>query len=242
MVIRVQTKRPVFKPSPYETSRRSKGLPGWLILLLLGILLGAGGLLLIQTSYGPKQLSISESQKLISELAVLHADKQRLQGESDEAKRLLETERSENTSTQTTLRTDLKKAQDELVLLNEQLTGFIKTLPFDQRYGSVGISTANFTQTKPGGKLSYLVWVMQDKADRPEFNGQLELAIEGSHANGRTETITLPALSLKFGHYQYVSGSSEMPEGFVARRVNAKVLDASGKKQLTWRIMSVQQK
>lgn len=242
MVIRVQAKRAVFKPSPYETSRRSRGLPRWLVLLLIGVLLGVGGVLFIQTSYGPKQLSILESQKLISDMNSVTLERQRLQSQVDELTQKLESERNESTQIRKTLEEELSKLQAVLTPLKDQLNLFAQTLPFDPKYGTVGISTAQFIQGKNGGKLSYLVWVMQEKADRPVFTGKLVLAFEGRHADGRNETITINPIPLSIGHYQHVTGQADLPEGFIARRVSVKVMDAEGKKQMTWRVMQVQQK
>jgi len=242
MVIRVQAKRAVFKPSPYETSRRSRGLPRWLVLLLVGILLGASGVLFVQTSYGPKQLSILDSQKLISDMNSLTLEKQRLQTQVDDFTQKLELERNENTQTRQKLEEELKKLQALVEPLKDQLNLFAQTLPFDPKYGAVGISTAQFIQAKTGGKLSYLVWIMQEKADRPVFQGKLILAFEGRHADGRNETITISPISLSVAHYQHVTGQADLPEGFVARRVSVKIMDADEKKQLTWRVMQVQQK
>ncbi len=242
MVIRVQAKRAVFKPSPYETTRRSRGLPRWLVLMLLGILIGASGVLFVQTSYGPKQLSILDSQKLISDMNSLTLEKQRLQTQVDDFTQKLDLERSENAQTQKTLEEELGKLKALVEPLKDQLNVFAQTLPFDPKYGAVGISTAQFIQGKSGGKLSYLLWIMQEKADRPIFTGTLLLAFEGRHADGRNETITISPINLNVAHYQHITGQADLPEGFVARRVNAKILDADGKKQLTWRVMQVQQK
>lgn len=242
MVIRVPPKRAVFKPSPYETSRRFKRPPVWLILLLIGILLGSTGVLFIQTSYGPKQLSVRESQDLMNELNSATLEKQRLLTQVDEVTKKLESERLENTTVRKTLEEELAKVQSLVAPMKDQLDLFAQTLPFDPKYGPIGISTANFIQAKTGGKLSYLIWIMQDKADRPEFTGKLELAFEGRHADGRNETITIAPLSIKVKHYEHVTGQADLPDGFVARRVNVKILDGEGKKPLTWRVMQVQQK
>lgn len=242
MVIRVQAKRAVFKPSPYETSRRSRGLPRWLILLMVGILLGASGVLFVQTSYGPKQLSVLESQKLINDMNSATLETQRLQSQVEELTRKLTSEQADNASNRQALQAEIDKLQALVAPLQDQLKLFAQTLPFDPKYGSIGISTSQFIQGKTGGKLSYLVWIMQEKADRPLFKGKLELAFEGRHVDGRNETITLAPISLDVPHYQHVTGQANLPEGFVARRVNVKVLDAEGKKPLTWRVFQVQQK
>jgi len=45
--------RNTFKPTPYGATRKKRRIPRWLILMLTGIVLGAGGVLFVQTSYGP---------------------------------------------------------------------------------------------------------------------------------------------------------------------------------------------
>lgn len=242
MVIRVQTKRPVFKPSPYETSRRTRRVPSWLMLLIVGILIGSAGLLLLQHSYGPKLLSIAESQKILTELNGLTQDRQRLQNELEELKLTIESERTDNNNIRRTLESELSSTKDQLAPLKAQLGLLVKTLPFDSRFGPLGISSANFTQTSPGEKLSYTVLLMQDKADRPEFNGSLELSVEGVNVNGRNETINLPLIPIKLGHYTVTTGQGNLPEGFAAKRVSVKVLDSTGKKPIATRLMIVQQK
>lgn len=242
MVIRVQAKRAVFKPSPYESSGRRRGMPRWLVLLLLGVLLGASGVLFVQTSYGPKQLSVLDSQKLISDMQSSTLEKQRLQTQLDALTQKLSSVESETARTRKALEQERDTLQALVAPLKEQLNLFAQTLPFDPKYGTIGISTAQFTQDKSGGNVSYLVWIMQEKAGRPTFNGKLELAFEGKHADGRNEVIRIAPIALSIEHYQHVMGQAELPPGFISKRVNIKVMDAEGKKQLTWRVMQVQQK
>ena len=123
--------------------------------------------------------------------------------------------------------------------LKEQLNLFVQTLPFDARFGPVGVSTATFNQDKTSPKLTYLLWLLQDKPDRPEFKGLLELSFEGTHKDGRTETVTLARTQVAFGHYLSVSGQTDLPAGFVARRANARLFDLDGKRQITWRVFPV---
>ena len=242
MVIRVQPKRAVFKPSPYETSRRFRRLPNWFILFLIGILLGSTGVLFIQASYGPKQLSARESQDLTNELNSVTLEKQRLLSQVDELTKKLSSEQLESGQIRKNLELELGKLNALITPMKDQLDLLAQTLPFDPKYGPIGISTANFIQAKTGGKLSYLIWVMQDKADRPEFTGKLELSFEGRHADGRNETITISPIPISVKHYEHVTGQADLPENFVARRVNVKILAAEGTKPVTWRTMQVQQK
>lgn len=239
MVIRVQAKRAIFKPAPYDTRRGSRGLPGWLILLIVGILLGGGGVLFLQASYGEKRLSVAETQKLTEELKNLSVEKQTLQTRVDEAQKVLDAEVRARDTQIAALTGKLTKAESIIVPLREQLDVFAKTLVFDPRFGPIGISTSQITQEKNSTKLSYLVWLLQENAQRPEFKGWLELSFEGRYANGRAETVTLPRIEVKLKHYLHITGTTNLPAGFTVTRANAKVMAEDGKKQVTWRILPV---
>jgi hypothetical protein len=240
MAIRIEAKRPVFKPAPYESSRRSRRLPSWLVLLLLGIALGGGGILFLQASYGPKRLSALESQKLTDELTSITLERQGLQTRLDEITRTLEGERNEASQTIKSLKGEVSGLKAQIEPMREQLRLFAQTLPYDGKLGPVGISTASFSQARNGGPLSYLVLLMQDKADKPELRGHVEFAVEGRAADGRTQTIQLPPANITLGHYQHVAGQATLPEGFLARRVTVRFMDSTGSRPLTWRMFTVQ--
>lgn len=239
MVIRINSKRAIFKPAPYDTRRRARRLPSWLILLLLGVLAGGSGMLILQTSYGPKHLTSTEAQKLAEELNSATLERQRLQAKLDEQTRLLDSARNDSEKLNRTLKDELSTTLALVTPLKEQLNLFVQTLPFDARFGPVGVSTATFNQDKTSPKLTYLLWLLQDKPDRPEFKGLLELSFEGTHKDGRTETVTLARTQVAFGHYLSVSGQTDLPAGFVARRANARLFDLDGKRQITWRVFPV---
>ena len=240
MVIRVQAERAIFKPAPYDTRRGSRGLPGWLILFLVGILLGGGGVLFLQASYGEKRLSLAETQKLTEELKNLSVEKQSLQTRVDASQKVLDSEVRVRDEQIHQLKSSLAKAESLIGPLREQLNLFAQTLTFDPRYGPIGVSTSSFTQEKNATKLSYLVWLLQENAQKPEFKGWLELSFEGRYANGRVETIVLPRIAIKLNHYLHVTGTTDFPAGFTATRANAKVVTEDGKRQVTWRVMPVQ--
>ena len=239
MVIRVQPKRAIFKPAPYDTRRRSRRLPSWLILLLLGILTGASGMLVLQTSYGPKHLTSTEAQKLTEELSSATLERQRLKTKLDEQARLLDVAREDSEKLNRALKDELSSTSALVKPLKEQLNLFAQTLPFDPRFGPVGFSTANFIQEKASTKVTYLLWLLQEKPDRPEFKGLLELSFEGVYNDGRAETITLARSQVTFGHYLHVTGQTDLPAGFVARRANARLFDLDGKRQITWRVFPI---
>jgi hypothetical protein len=85
-----QSGRPVFKPSVYQPGRHNRRLPRGLGLLLIGIALGAGGVLFLQTNYGPPRLSTEQSEQVRSELNAATLERQRLQTQIDDLQRQLE--------------------------------------------------------------------------------------------------------------------------------------------------------
>ena len=239
MVIRVQPKRATFKPAPYDTRRRARRLPSWLILLLLGVLAGGSGMVVLQTSYGPKHLTSTEAQKLTEELNSLTLERQRLQSKLEEQARLLEGARDDSEKLNRVLKDELANTLALVKPLKDQLNLFAQTLPFEARFGPIGFSTANFIQDKASSKLTYLLWLLQEKPDRPEFKGLLELSFEGVHTDGRAETVTLARTPVAFGHYLHVTGQADLPAGFVVRRANARLFDLDGKRQVNWRVFPV---
>ena len=239
MVIRIQPKRAVFKPAPYDTRRRTRRLPSWLILLMLGVFTGAGGVLILQTSYGPKHLTTTEAQKLTEELSSATLERLRLQTKLDEQVRQLAVAQDESQKLNGTLKEELDGLKALVDPLKEQLNLFAQTLPFDARFGPTGFSTAQFIQGKGTTKLTYLLWLLQEKPDRPEFEGLLELSFEGTYVDGRNEVVTLPRSRVKFGHYLHVTGHTDFPAGFTARRANTRLFDLDGKRQVTWRVFPI---
>ena len=85
-----QSGRPVFTPSVYQPGRHNRRLPRGLGLLFIGIALGAGGVLFLQTNYGPPRLSTEQSEQVRSELNAATLERQRLQTQIDDLQRQLE--------------------------------------------------------------------------------------------------------------------------------------------------------
>ena len=133
MAIMGSSKRPVFKPSVYETSRRRRRMPSWLVLLLVGIALGAGGLLFLQASYGPKRLTIQESQKLTDDLASQTMENQRLQTKLEEVTRSRDSQQQQSSQTIQQLNSQVASLEKQLSPLKEQIKLFARTIPFDGR-------------------------------------------------------------------------------------------------------------
>jgi len=88
-----EPRRQVFKPSIYQPGRRRR-LPRWLVLLCIGVAAGAGGVVFLQTNYGPPHLSTEQSEQVRSELNAATLERQRLQAQIDDLQRQLEASRA----------------------------------------------------------------------------------------------------------------------------------------------------
>jgi cell division protein FtsL len=221
-----RSQRSVFKPSVYQPGKRSRRMPRWLVLLFVGIVLGAGGVLFLQANYGPQRLSVEQSEQLHSELSAANLDRQRLQAQVEEVTQ----QRDAARSTHEKLTADLTQARQQIDALNKNVLLFQDAIPPDPRGGPIGVRSA--TLSRQPGELTYQVLIMRDgdKTGVP-FKGELQFAVEGRYPNGRTGTVTPDALPMDLNRYVHMGGTLTLPEGFIARTVTIKVLDSAQKQQ-----------
>jgi len=215
----------VFKPSVYQPGQRTRRLPRWLVLLLVGIALGAGGVLFLQTNYGPQRLTVEQSESLHSELSASNLERQRLQTQLEEATQ----QRDANKSGHEKLTTELADARTKIDTLNKELVLFQDAMPPDPRGGNLGIRSATFKRGT--GQLGYQVLVMRDEPSGAPFQGTLTFAIEGNYPNGRAATITPEGPALNVDRYDYALGDLTLPDGFNPRVVVLRVMDGNQKQQ-----------
>jgi len=220
-----RSQRAVFKPSVYQPGQRTRRLPRWLVLLLVGIALGAGGVLFLQTNYGPQRLTVEQSESLHSELSASNLERQRLQTQLDEAIQ----QRDANKSGHEKLTSDLADARSKIETMNKELVLFQDAMPPDPRGGNLGIRSATFKRAP--GLLDYQVLVMREDRTGAPFKGTLTFAIEGSYPNGRAATVTPEGPALTVDRYDYALGQLKLPDGFTARVVVLRVLDPNQKQQ-----------
>lgn len=233
------SRRQVFKPSPYDTRRRSKGLPRWFILLSLGILFGAGGVLIMQASYGPKRLTILESQKLTDELAAISLDRQQLQTKLTSLERTLATEREQFKQQTSTLQTQIDSLNTRLKPLRDEVALFTGALISGLKFDPIGIAAASFAQPSAGKPLDYHIMLVQENEKKAVFDGRVEVTFEGLYPNGRPGAVKALVVPFKLGHYEHLIGNTEMPNGFKASRATLRVFKGDGQNALSFRTYSV---
>jgi len=200
-------------------------MPRWLVLLMVGIALGAGGVLFLQTNYGPQRLTVEQSEQLHSELSASNMERQRLQTQLEEATQ----QRDANKAGHEKLTTDLAESRAKIETLNKELVLFQDAMPPDPRGGNLGIRSASFKRAP--GLLDYQVLVMREDRTGAPFKGTLTFAIEGSYPNGRAATVTPEGPALTVDRYDYALGQLKLPDGFTARVVVLRVLDPNQKQQ-----------
>ncbi len=233
------SRRQVFKPSPYDTRRRSKGLPRWFILLSLGILFGAGGVLIIQASYGPKRLTILESQKLTDELAAISLERQQLQTKLSSVERTLATEREQFKQQTGELQTQIDSLNVRLKPLRDEVALFTNALVSGLKFDPIGIAAATFVQTSTDKPLDYHILLVQENEQKAIFDGRVEVTFEGVYPNGRPGAVKALVMPFKLGHYEHLIGNIEMPNGFKASRGTLRVYQGDSQKALSFRTYSV---
>ncbi len=229
------SKRATFKPSVFETSsrRRHRRMPPWVGILFTGIIIGAGGYWFLQTNYGPKRLSLDESNKLTSEVTSLSADRQRLQSQ-------LESVTQERNSLQSQLEsqsTGMNKAQDRIKALTDNLALIKKVIPADPSDSALGIRVGEFSG--PTGKLNYSMLLMKKNEQNPDFQASISFAVNGRYRNGRSGTAELDPFVLNVTDFQQAAGTIDIPATMTARRVTVKITDVATGKVLTTRTFQV---
>ncbi|MGO3743217.1 DUF6776 family protein [Kerstersia sp.] len=231
MALFSSSKRPVFKPSPYDTGKRRHRMPRWLAQMLFGAIIGAAGWYFLQNSYGPKRLTVTESQQLTQELNAAKLETQRLRDELD----ALNSEHSSvrNNAEQWQARANRAEAVSEP--LQQEIDALIELLPADPRGYTPGISGARFSQKDDA--LEYQIVLLQP-ASAAAFKGTLELVVDGRYGNGRNDVVRLEGPAVDLTRYQTLLNSGSLPAGFQARQVTLRVLDEAGK-QRAMRVLRV---
>jgi hypothetical protein len=217
-------------------SRRSRWrLPPWLVLLLLGIAVGAVGVIVVQERYLPPRLSADASDRLQTAFNQAEAERLRLKGELDQATKRLATTLAEKKSQAD----ELAASRANTDQLRDDVRAVIAALPPDPRGGSVEVRAANFSVAK-GGLLAYELVLTRERAAAKPITGVMQLVVTGEAARGGDTTVTLKPVAVTVGSQQVVRGSLALPEGLMKpRQVTIQVLDRAGGKLLGMRVILV---
>jgi hypothetical protein len=217
---------------PYAGRRGRRRIPRWLVLLLLGIALGAGAVVYVQEQHLPPRLSAQASTELRESYARADAERRRLASELAGVQQRLDTTLAERQR----LAQDVATARDTIDGLRTDVKSMVDSLPPDPRGGAVDVRVARFSVED--GQLAYDVVLSRDKAGAKPLSGVMQLILAGD--SGRPDdTVKLPPVEVAVGSYQNLRGTLPLPAGFKPRQATVQVLDRPDGKRLGMRVMNV---
>ena len=207
-------------------------MPRWLMLLLLGIALGAGGLFFVQERYLPPRLSADDSTRLRGSFERADAERQRLQAELTATSDRLRGTLDENKR----LASELGAGKETAQRLRQDIAALVASLPPDPRNTPVAVRAARFEVQ--GDSLVYNVVLSRERAGANPFGGVMQFVVAG--ASGRAgDTVSLPPVPVSVGLYDTVRGNLPLPHGFKPRQTTIQVLDKVGGKLVGMRVINV---
>ena len=217
---------------PYRRRRSRRGLPRWLVLLLLGVVLGAAGVVYVQERHLPPRLSADASTRLRESFDRADAERQRLQAELTATVDRLRGTLDENKR----LAADVGARGETVQRLRQDIAALVASLPPDPRSTPVAVRAARFEVQ--GDTLAYNVVLSREHAGKSPFGGVMQLVVAG--ASGRAnDTVTLAPVPISIGLYDTVRGSVPLPQGFKPRQTTIQVLDKAGGKLMGMRVINV---
>ncbi len=231
-----RSKPATFKPVPYtrqRRGRRGRRVPRWLLILVLGVALGAGGLWYVEEQHLPPRLSAEASQRVLEQRDDAERQRARLESELKQSTTKMQQAQAEAARGSE----DLAGARKRIEALQQDVAELIAALPRDPRAQAIGIRAASFGTAN--GRLDYNVVFTRERKGNDVFRGALQLAIEGRRASGREDTLVMPAVPLSIAEWEALQGSAPLPDGFNPRQVTIRVLDGPAGKVVSVRVYNV---
>ncbi|MCY1162774.1 MULTISPECIES: DUF6776 family protein [Polaromonas] len=163
-----------------------------------------------------------ELQLLRAEVSVLRADRERAQSIANTSGSLLTAEKA----AQEKMAAQIRQLESDNLLLRDDLGFFEKLLPAG---GADGVSIRSLqAELLSNTQLKWQVLVIQPVKGAPDFNGKLDMTVNGTLA-GKPWTANLPggAQSLQLKQYRRIEGILDLPPQAVVQTVTAKVLEGA---------------
>lgn len=213
--------------------RPRRRVPGWLWLLVGGLLAGAAGVIAVQERYLPPRLSSGESAALRQSYEQADGDRLRLKAELVQSQQRLQAALADKG----TLSEELASSRAVAERLREDLASVVQALPPDPRGGSVEVRAGQFNAR--GGALDYQVVLLREGSPRKPLTGVMQFTVAGESAGGTPTTLALKPIALNLGSHEVLRGSLPLPEGFKPRQTTVQVLDRTAGKLLGMRVLLV---
>ncbi len=218
---------------PYGRRRSRRLMPRWLVLLLLGIVLGAAGVVYVQEQHLPPRLTADASTRLQQSFDLADTERARLRTELAEAVQRLDRVQADNKD----LATKLGERNQAVQNLRADAAALIEALPPDPRGGTVAVRAARFTVER--GTLAYDVVLSRDRAGTTPLGGVLQFVVAGASEKGASDSMTSKPVPVSIDRYDSVRGSVPLPPGFTPRQTTIRVLDKVGGRLLGMRVINV---
>lgn len=231
------SKKPSFRPSSYGYKRHRRGIPRWLLLLVTGVIIGAGGVIFLQRSYGPQLLTAEQSEQLRLELNSATLENQRLQAEH---KKQLEQIEQSNKDVDS-LKQEIAQLESNNASIKSGVDSLIAAIPPDPRGGNPGIRSADMVLQEDG--LHYNVLLIQADPKEGEqlqnFTGTVKLVAIGRYNNGNTGYVDIATEELNMNLYTVLQGQADLPKGFHIGQVTIQITNESSDKVISTRTIRV---
>ena len=217
---------------PYGRRRSRRGIPRWLLLIVLGIALGIAGVVYVQERHLPPRLSADASARLRESFEHADAERQRLQAELGATSERLRSTLDDNKR----LTSEASARGDTVKSLRQEIAALVASLPPDPRGTPVAVRAARFEVQ--GDALAYNVVLSREHASATPFGGVVQLVVSG--ASGRAEdTVKAAPIPVSVGLYDSVSGTLPLPKGFKPRQTTVQVLDKVGGRLMGMRVINI---
>lgn len=227
----------MFKPVPFEPAgyRRShRGLPRWMVLLVVGLVAGAGGVLYVQAYHLPPRLSPEAGERLRVALERAEAEQKRLAAELAATQAQLQQTQAQKDGAAA----EQAASRSTIEQLRKDVASLVAALPPDPRGGSVAVRSGEL-----GVRDGRLAWeLVLSRGARPgaaPLAGVLQLVVTGTTARGSEDSVALAPVPMQLSSHGVLRGSAPLPEGFQPRQATIRVLDRPGGTQLGMRVLLV---
>ena len=163
------------------------------------------------------------------ELKLLRAEVIRLRNDREQALTVSNTSGSLLTAekaAQEKMATQIRQLESDNLMLRDDLGFFEKLLPAS---GTDGVSIRSLqAELLSASQLKWQLLVIQPVKNAPEFNGQIEVTINGTLA-GKPWMVNLPggAQILHFKQYRRIEGVLDLPTQAVVKTVTAKIVEGT---------------
>ncbi|WP_051919429.1 hypothetical protein [Basilea psittacipulmonis] len=201
-------------------------MPRWVVVLLTGIVVGAGGFWFLQTNYGPKRFTVEESQAFIDDVKKANDEKRHfetlsMQQESEIAQ--LKNRLGIVTNETESQNKSLKAIQDRVSQLQDEVTLLREALASGTQISELSLRTAKVTSIP--GKLNYTLYFLGNMKTNESVDVTLEFDISGVYENGKAGYAKPESRSVLVSSITRSEGEIDLPNKLQAKSITIRLKD-----------------